>query len=57
MYFGSSDVVYAIKLDEGELKWQFETAEILGATTYCEMSSSTTVVTRRVTANVDANLP
>jgi outer membrane protein assembly factor BamB len=53
LYFGSGDVVYAIELDDGGIKWKFETPGSPGAITYCDTSESVTFVTRGLAVNVD----
>lgn len=53
LYLGIRDVVYAIELDNGEIKWEFETPGMPGAITYCNTSESVTFVTRGLAENVD----
>lgn len=55
MYLGSGDVVYAIELDGGKIKWQFETPGRPGAITYCDTSESVTFVTQGLAVNVDTD--
>lgn len=53
LYLGSGDVVYAIELDDGKIKWKFETPGSPGAITYCDTSESVMFVTRGLAVNID----
>lgn len=55
LYLGNGDVVYAIGLEAGEIKWQFETPGMPGAITYCDITESITFISRGLAVNIDIN--